>query len=502
MSDDLTHTFDDEKAKLRYMVWANTSKNTRRRKVEFDQDGALIRVELTKQQCTDDAAVRIYYTDDDTHQTTMPEQLDPLPLDPPAEPVEEVEPEEEEIVEGDAVAEQPSGEIIAEAKSTKSIKSDIKESIPPQSNKGELDNVDDFEEHVKPERIGLDGKDGIGGVWHIDFLAAPEAPKKQGAWTIKRQYSDELAKVDLKAEHQPNKSIEIVLPKPSNTPADVQLSVGVWNKIERKWETGNIEISEEKDGSIYFTSNQVGDFKFFIDRHQNDDKPLVETWLIRPNEDNIEMFLILQNYKLLFTVHPDGAVSLAEQHEPKMLKSDKTNMVLESLLLDMEEESLFVFPTDDSMQYLDYIEKDDYVVARTVQNMCSVAHHAELKMSPYNSALDNDRLTILSGEKTILCDDEKFYVIEDKYIPPEPPQAPSATSVEDLEADEAFKEELEKYEAKIKADEEAFEPDFEIPRDGETMEATLDKCLNCESTINEQNLTIYKLLTKSKVFNF
>lgn len=165
------------------------------------------------------------------------------------------------------------------------------------------------------------------------------------------------------------------------------------------------------------------------------------------------MFLILQNYKLLFTVHPDGAVSLSEQvsfnqypnyyflqflqifyknflfeskavfyylkllfqHEPKMLKSDKTNMVLESLLLDMEEESLFVFPTDDSMQYLDYIEKDDYVVARTVQNMCSIAHHAELKMSPYNSALDNDRLTILSGEKTILCDDEKFYVIEVSY---------------------------------------------------------------------------------------
>ena len=78
--------------------------------------------------------------------------------------------------------------------------------------------------------MNLDGKDGIGGVWHIDFLAAPEAPKKQGAWTIKRHYSDELAKVDLKAEHQPNKSIEIVLPKPANTPADVQLSLGVWNK--------------------------------------------------------------------------------------------------------------------------------------------------------------------------------------------------------------------------------------------------------------------------------
>ena len=71
--------------------------------------------------------------------------------------------------------------------------------------------------------------------------------------------------------------------------------------------------SEEKDGSIYFTSDKVGDFRFFVDRHQNEDKPLVDTWLVRPNEDDVEMFLILQNYKLLFTIHPDGTVSLSEQ---------------------------------------------------------------------------------------------------------------------------------------------------------------------------------------------
>ena len=71
--------------------------------------------------------------------------------------------------------------------------------------------------------------------------------------------------------------------------------------------------SEEKDGSIYFTSDKVGDFRFFVDRHQNEDKPLVDTWLIRPNEDDVEMFLILQNYKLLFNIHPDGTVSLSEQ---------------------------------------------------------------------------------------------------------------------------------------------------------------------------------------------
>ena len=71
--------------------------------------------------------------------------------------------------------------------------------------------------------------------------------------------------------------------------------------------------SEEKDGSIYFTSDKVGDFRFFVDRHQNEDKPLVDTWLIRPNEDDVEMFLILQNYKLLLNIHPDGTVSLSEQ---------------------------------------------------------------------------------------------------------------------------------------------------------------------------------------------
>merc|ERR1711892_31561 len=522
-SDDLMHEFYDEKAKLRYMVWANTSKNTRRRKVEFDQNGALIRVELTKQQCTDDAGVRIYYTDDDTHAVTMPEQLDPTPLEPPREEVQIDDDDNEATDENGAqdndIDQIASGEVLEKVASAKSVKSQAtKTNVEPvaaslaDTKNGQLDNVDDFdEENHKPERIGLDGKDGIGGVWHIDFLAAPEAPKKQGGWTIKRQYSDELAKVPLKADHQPNKTVELVLPKPVNAPANVPLSLGVWNKHERRWECGAINISEEKDGSVYFTSDVIGDFKFFIDRHQNDgDKPLVETWLMRPNGADVELFLILQNYKLLFTIHPNGTVSLTEQHEPKMLKEEKNELLLEELLLALEDESLFVFPTDASLQYLDFIDKNDYVIGRAIQNMCACAHQLELKMSPFNGALDNERLALLANnnsntgdiESTILCDDEKFYIIEDKYIPPEPPQAPSATSVEDTEADEAFQAEIEKYEAKIAADEEAFEPDFDMPRNGETMEATLDACLKCESTITEQNLTVYKLLAKSKVFNF
>merc|ERR1711892_402754 len=370
-SDDLMHEFYDEKAKLRYMVWANTSKNTRRRKVEFDQNGALIRVELTKQQCTDDAGVRIYYTDDDTHAVTMPEQLDPTPLEPPREEVQIDDDDNEATDENGAqdndIDQIASGEVLEKVASAKSVKSQAtKTNVEPvaaslaDTKNGQLDNVDDFdEENHKPERVGLDGKDGIGGVWHIDFLAAPEAPKKQGGWTIKRQYSDELSKVPLKADHQPNKTVELVLPKPVNAPANVPLSLGVWNKQDRRWECGAINISEEKDGSVYFISDVIGDFKFFI----------------------------VQNYKLLFTIHPNGTVSLTEQHEPKMLKEEKNGLLLDELLLALEDESLFVFPTDASLQYLDFIDKNDYVIGRAIQNMCACAHRLELKMSPFNGAL-------------------------------------------------------------------------------------------------------------------
>ena len=180
-SDDLTHTFIDEEAKLRYMVWANTSKNTRRRKVEFEQEKGIVRVELTKEQCTDDAGVRVYYSNDDTHDFLMPEQLDPSPLDLPPEPI--VEEPKAETEEGETVSDR--------APSAKSPSH-----ITGASQKGQLDNVNDFDEEDKREKIGLDGKAGVGGVWHIDFLTAPEGPKQQGSWTIKREYSDELTKTE------------------------------------------------------------------------------------------------------------------------------------------------------------------------------------------------------------------------------------------------------------------------------------------------------------------
>ena len=35
-----------------------------------------------------------------------------------------------------------------------------------------------------PERINLDGKEGVGGVWHIEYLSLPPLPKEKKKWTM------------------------------------------------------------------------------------------------------------------------------------------------------------------------------------------------------------------------------------------------------------------------------------------------------------------------------
>lgn len=163
----------------------------------------------------------------------------------------------------------------------------------------------------------------------------------------------------------------------------------------------------------------------------------------------------------------------------------------------MEEEALFVFPTDDSIQYLgmllffrhkaffflkleylDFIDKEEFVTCRTYQNMCSIAHLNEFKMSPFNPTLPNTRLAMTANQNTVLCGENSFYIVEDNYIPPEPPVKPNYATPEDEKADEAFKKELQLYEEKIKQEEDEFEPDFEISREGETMQATLGPVQN------------------------
>ena len=178
----------------------------------------------------------------------------------------------------------------------------------------------------------------------------------------------------------------------------------------------------------------------------------------------------------------------------------------------MEDEALFVFPTDDSIQYLgklkfdasqkdikltcnfisvqgayhftrflleylDFIDKEEFVTCRTYQNMCSIAHLNEFKMSPFNPTLPNTRLAMTANQNTVLCGENSFYIVEDNYIPPEPPVKPNYATPEDEKADEAFKKELQLYEEKIKQEEDEFEPDFEISREGETMQATLGPVL-------------------------
>ena len=187
----------------------------------------------------------------------------------------------------------------------------------------------------------------------------------------------------------------------------------------------------------------------------------------------------------------------------------------------MEEEALFVFPTDDSIQYLgmllffrhkaffflkleylDFIDKEEFVTCRTYQNMCSIAHLNEFKMSPFNPTLPNTRLAMTANQNTVLCGENSFYIVEDNYIPPEPPVKPNYATPEDEKADEAFKKELQLYEEKIKQEEDEFEPDFEISREGETMQATLGSVLKIikSRVLSLKNLGTINL--RSRYFRF
>jgi hypothetical protein len=542
-SGDFSHEFKDSNSGVEFMLWANSSKNPRKKNVEFDNSGKKVKVELPKGQCTDDAGLRVYFTKEDNFEVQMPKCLDPEPFSQPVEEI--IEEEEEEVEEGSTTNLTGSGSASGEPAGQSSLP------VPPQSEiglggsqKGEpevleaesiLESVAAAEEEKnKKIRKELDGKSPIGGVWHIDFLRVPEGKKKISNWTIQRYSDPELNKVeavvpqskpkiDLEPEVEPNNEpevdpteadpsevaadepeiepgFEISLPVPDESSNSEELSIGIWNSQENKWEMSrDIQISEQKDGSIYFKTKQTGAFRFFIDRHKNEDKPLIDTWLIRPNGEIIEFHLYLQNYQILFQILQNGNVNLVEQHNPKIMSEEYKNIELETLLEEMEKKALFIFPTDDSFQYLDYLEKDEFVISRTCQNLCSVSHNNNFKISEYNTTVDNSRIAISANENTLIATEDRFYIIEDQYLPPEAPLAPP---VVEGESNTAFIEELEKFNEKIKKEEEDFEPDFDISRNGKTMEATLDSCLECESRINSQNLTIYKLLIKSKIFNF
>ena len=139
-----------------------------------------------------------------------------------------------------------------------------KENKSENTVQGKQNEEADTEETLKPERFGLDGKNGVGGVWHIDFLTVPDGPKKINNWTIQRYYENELKTCPVMTPDESGPGIEIKLPIPEGVADKKSLEVGIWNKLTRKWETEDISINEQKDGSIFFCTKQTGAFRFFI----------------------------------------------------------------------------------------------------------------------------------------------------------------------------------------------------------------------------------------------
>ena len=278
-SDDLFREFKDEKSGLEYMVWANLSKNSRRKNVTFESTG--VKVELTSEQCKEDAGLRVYYTKEDNFDILIPQKLDPETFPDPIEPEEPEEPEpeaegEETVPSATSVNEDSNSENKAppEAGSKKASRAASQLSALDAAEVNGEDDAEgeegDSEETIKPERFGLDGKNGVGGVWHIDFLSVPDGPKKINNWTIQRYYENELKTCDVMTPDESGPGIEIKLPIPEGVADKKSLEVGIWNKLTRKWETEDISINEQKDGSIFFCTKHTGAFRFFIGkRHQS-----------------------------------------------------------------------------------------------------------------------------------------------------------------------------------------------------------------------------------------
>ena len=83
---------------------------------------------------------------------------------------------------------------------------------------------------------------------------------------------------------------------------------------------------------------------------------------------------------------------------------------------------------------------------------------------------------------------DRFYMIEDKYIPPAPPKMPEESeNEENAEAMEIYEEEKKKYEQQIEQEEADFSPDFEVPRVGCPMLATLAETLAVKQRVHNCN---------------
>jgi len=497
-SEDLVYKADDEISGLIYLLWGNFGKNPRRREVEWSEHK--LKIELKKDQAIEDVALRVIYTDSDTLNLKLPELISTEPLSPPLPD----EAETEEVLEDDeTVKPAEDGEVEGEQKvpaesvtgeSEKKEPSIVPSQVQPTEEAFETHSTLAAEGEAEPieERSGLDGKEGIGGVWHIEYLSLPPLSKDKGEWKITRCYGDQL-----KRPKKTEETFNIALPV-TDYPMNTKLTVGRWDGSE--WTHDGIEISEEKDGSMYFNTNKLGAFRFFVDRHGSDG-PVIDTWMLRPQGDIVELFIVFQNFQIQFDILPNGKINLVEKSETPFFPADtpKQNVDLDDLIASMEERGLFTFPTPESLQYIEKLDKQNEIAIRAYTNMASVAHLKRITSSSYNPALQQSELAFMVDDDTLVCTSDRFYVIEDKYIPPEPPQPPPETEEDNTEALEAYEEEKTRYEEFIKEQEADFSPDFEIPRDGCPMLATLAEVLQVKSQISQQNLTAYKLLKKTMV---
>ena len=111
--------------------------------------------------------------------------------------------------------------------------------------------------------------------------------------------------------------------------------------------------------------------------------------MIRPKDENIEFVIAFQNFKVQFDILKSGKVSLVESTEKKFFEEGKelTELDVDALTSILEERGLFAFLNEESLVYLEKLEKDQIVCAKAYSNIAAISHLKRTTSSSFNPSI-------------------------------------------------------------------------------------------------------------------
>jgi hypothetical protein len=275
---------------FRIYIWANILKNPRKRLIEAPGD---IQIELKKEHASEDVALRLIWSADDKYTVKFPTFDRSFEKELISEPKPETN-EDEDLAsqKGEETNDAPredNNEKAGDKVDLESNHSSLDDARPPSA--------PPLSESEETEEDETKGNVGFGGVWRIEYLGLPPSPKMLGEWLVSSDY-----KV-LEHLDRENESFEITLPV-----LDCPRYFSLLKWTGEKWSSEGIKIRNVENGFVSFSTASLGVFQCFQTRFNNGN--VFDSWMIRPNLDQIELTIIQNTLPHVFSVRDDGKLRL------------------------------------------------------------------------------------------------------------------------------------------------------------------------------------------------